>query len=745
MSQNGNFGKQPNETDIDQLTRVIEELNEAFKRVNKITDELSQTTLRELTVRATRLIELEKKKEAALQKTNDTLAIVARRELSRLNVMDKEAKNLAIERKERNAAAQERFREKQELQRQHAEDVRSHILLRKQMKNSNDALKFFTTSLSKGLSISAAGGMGLGKLVSAYTRASNLKESNKEIDKISDQIEKLQNQINNNPNDPNVGQWRKDLLMGQKKLDSEISRKLGYEQGEGADTSKLLGTKGMSALEAIGDFGRKHAKGILIGAAGAGILISIIKKAMDVSPVFQSMKKLMEFGFMLILRPIGDFFGFVMRPVMIMLLRKFIIPFYQYLYPKLMKIGTALGGEIADRIEKLSKGDLLGAIFGWKEGEPILANVTSAFTSLAVLVGTGGTVALALLAFQKILKTGTSLIAKILGLPDPYAKQQEPPTNQNPRNTQNPPNTQEPPTNKNPTPTNTNNPPNKNVMPSSGTSKSSPINNTSAYAKTLLNKSPIKPPVTTGGFVSTGSSTTQGGVFMGTGTTSTSNKTLVTGKYSLNSVIKNAQKYVERFLESAKKAKKPIADVVNSLKGYIKGNVSLKGAIGGSGEGLAFMLAPFLDYVPYMPELKQYVGEIMSPLRMSKEQGQLIDKAIGTPFASAVDAFQQYNPINYLFDILKGKPLGTHSGISTNAVGGIITEPVMGIGKSGKRYLMGEAGNEYIVPANRMNNMNGGVTVNINISNMSGSMQDVNRLRDVILRVMQESSSKMVR
>lgn len=734
MSQNGNFGKQPNETDIDQLTRVIEELNEAFKRVNKITDELSQTTLRELTVRATRLIELEKKKEAALQKTNDTLAIVARRELSRLNVMDKEAKNLAIERKERNAAAQERFREKQELQRQHAEDVRSHILLRKQMKNSNDALKFFTSSLTKGLSIGAAGGMGLGKLVSAYTRASNLKESNKEIDKISDQIEKLQQQINNNPNDPNVGQWRKDLLMGQKKLDSEISRKLGYEQGEGADTSKLLGTKGMSALEAIGDFGKKHAKGILIGAAGAGILISIIKKAMDVSPVFQSMKKLMEFGFMLILRPIGDFFGFVMRPVMIMLLRKFIIPFYQYLYPKLMKIGTALGGEIADRIDKLSKGDLLGAIFGWKEGDPILSNVTSAFTSLAVLVGTGGTVTLALLAFQKILQTGTSLIAKILGLPDPYAekiKEQKIPPNKNPPTNEKPPVTTETKVDK--------------KMPSSSTARGSPINNTSAYAKSILNKSPIKPPVTTGGFVAEGSKTTGTGEFMGSGKTSTSTKTLATNKYSLNSVIKNAQKYVERFLESAKKAKKPIADVVNSLKGYIKGNVSLKGAIGGSGEGLAFMLAPFLDYVPYMPELKQYVGEIMSPLRMTKEQGQLIDKAIGTPFASAVEGFQQYNPINYLFDILKGNPLGTQAGISTNAVGGIITEPVMGIGKSGKRYLMGEAGNEYIVPANRMNNMNGGVTVNINISNMSGSMQDVNRLRDVILRVMQESSSKMVR
>jgi len=77
------------------------------------------------------------------------------------------------------------------------------------------------------------------------------------------------------------------------------------------------------------------------------------------------------------------------------------------------------------------------------------------------------------------------------------------------------------------------------------------------------------------------------------------------------------------------------------------------------------------------------------------------------------------------------------------ANGGLITEPIMGVGqRTGKSYLMGEAGNEYVVPQNKMNT---GVNLTINIQNMSGNREDINKLRDVVLRVMQESSSKMVR
>jgi len=50
---------------------------------------------------------------------------------------------------------------------------------------------------------------------------------------------------------------------------------------------------------------------------------------------------------MLILRPIGDFFAFLFRPILILLLRKFIIPFYQTVYPWFMKNGKMVGDTVA--------------------------------------------------------------------------------------------------------------------------------------------------------------------------------------------------------------------------------------------------------------------------------------------------------------------------------------------------------------------------------------------------------------
>ena len=69
----------------------------------------------------------------------------------------------------------------------------------------------------------------------------------------------------------------------------------------------------------------------------------------------------------------------------------------------------------------------------------------------------------------------------------------------------------------------------------------------------------------------------------------------------------------------------------------------------------------------------------------------------------------------------------------------MINERVEGIGQStGKRYTLGEAGNEMVIPMSKMGKMGGGgTTVNINIDNMSGNANDLNKLRSTILEVMQ--------
>ena len=91
--------------------------------------------------------------------------------------------------------------------------------------------------------------------------------------------------------------------------------------------------------------GKMAAAGVGLGAVGAGI--GLTSKIIDSSPLMQQMLKLLNFGIMLVLRPIGDFFGMLMRPILILLLRKFIIPFYQTVYPWFMKNANLINDTFA--------------------------------------------------------------------------------------------------------------------------------------------------------------------------------------------------------------------------------------------------------------------------------------------------------------------------------------------------------------------------------------------------------------
>ena len=79
--------------------------------------------------------------------------------------------------------------------------------------------------------------------------------------------------------------------------------------------SKIFSDKMQGGME-------KYGKGMAIGGIGAlGIGGSIITKAIESSPIAQSMMKIMSTAFTLILRPIGDFFGGVMKPIALRLLK----------------------------------------------------------------------------------------------------------------------------------------------------------------------------------------------------------------------------------------------------------------------------------------------------------------------------------------------------------------------------------------------------------------------------------------
>ena len=94
--------------------------------------------------------------------------------------------------------------------------------------------------------------------------------------------------------------------------------------------------------------------GILGKILAGGLVIGALKSLVSMSPMLKQMTKLMQFSVMLILRPIGDFIGFLLRPIMVFMLRKFIIPWYQDVYPVMKNLGTKIGGALTGIFKNLS-------------------------------------------------------------------------------------------------------------------------------------------------------------------------------------------------------------------------------------------------------------------------------------------------------------------------------------------------------------------------------------------------------
>lgn len=83
-----------------------------------------------------------------------------------------------------------------------------------------------------------------------------------------------------------------------------------------------------------------------------GIAVGMVKMLVSSSPMLKQILKLFNFGIMLILRPIGDFIGFMLRPIMLMVLTKFILPFYQNALPMMQEMGAMVGEKLVPIVEK---------------------------------------------------------------------------------------------------------------------------------------------------------------------------------------------------------------------------------------------------------------------------------------------------------------------------------------------------------------------------------------------------------
>jgi len=90
----------------------------------------------------------------------------------------------------------------------------------------------------------------------------------------------------------------------------------------------LMGKKMQGMIGKVGKFMESSkGQGMMAGGMmGASILTMIIKKAMEASPMLQQMLKIMNVAMTLFLRPIGDFIGGMLKPIMLFFLREVAIP-----------------------------------------------------------------------------------------------------------------------------------------------------------------------------------------------------------------------------------------------------------------------------------------------------------------------------------------------------------------------------------------------------------------------------------
>lgn len=93
-----------------------------------------------------------------------------------------------------------------------------------------------------------------------------------------------------------------------------------------------------------------HLAGMAVGVTGILILVKKITSAIvQASPNLQAILDLMNNAFMLVIRPFGDFLAMVLRPIMIALLTKFILPWYQINGSKFIEAGQR-GGEVLENV-----------------------------------------------------------------------------------------------------------------------------------------------------------------------------------------------------------------------------------------------------------------------------------------------------------------------------------------------------------------------------------------------------------
>ena len=429
----------------------------------------------------------------------------------------------------------------------------------------------------------------------------------------------------------------KDTVMGQ----------MGQQKIGG----KTLATR----LEGIASFLKKHKVGVLIALGSLVILGAIVRKALDSSPMFQQMLKLWQFAITMIFRPLGDFFGFFFRPILILLLRKFIIPWYTTMYPVMIKLGHDLGSFVAGAMDWFLKiGSWFKGLFG--DGDFDLGVFLTALFSGGIGYAKDIVNYFTTDFFPKAFK-GVDLASTIVNfftnsiLPSAFGED------------------------------------NKTISGLWDTFLST--------VKSIFTEFPIWFPKIINSLKRYFPEMESLFSFFVSRVKPLMEKTFESIENEWLPTIRKAFSWINRLMDDA-------GDTIERALGK-------KGFLVKSMDLLEDDVYPAISKIAKLFTNSLTVVEGWWAKLMSNPIFRLVAKSAG---------------IDELF-----------------ANGGQINEPVLGIGRSGKSYMFGEAGSETVIPNSKLGGSFGG-NITINIENMSGSQQDLNNLRQTILSVMQESRTR---
>jgi len=174
-----------------------------------------------------------------------------------------------------------------------------------------------------------------------------------------------------------VEQYTLRVLIDDSKI-KELEQRLNKLGGGTSGGSTKSGGGGLASLFGGGQGGGglfKNLGKLALIAVGVTAILMLLKKVtslmIDSSPMLTGMLKLFNTSILMIFRPIGDFIGFFLRPLIVFFLRNIALPWYRLAAPLMRQWGSTLGegllkfvtnplGSLVDLLKGMGWQDLLG-------------------------------------------------------------------------------------------------------------------------------------------------------------------------------------------------------------------------------------------------------------------------------------------------------------------------------------------------------------------------------------------------